>query len=76
MEVIGDLIDRAIKACLKIQEKSGKNLKDFEALIKGNEDVEQIKKEVRVYLSLNCRHLQHNFICPGSILVDSLKTNN
>eukprot|EP00933_Yihiella_yeosuensis_P016037 TRINITY_DN13846_c0_g1_i1.p1 TRINITY_DN13846_c0_g1~~TRINITY_DN13846_c0_g1_i1.p1 ORF type:complete len:818 (-),score=243.33 TRINITY_DN13846_c0_g1_i1:135-2588(-) len=45
-EIIGGFLDRACKLAIKIQEEKGKKLKDFEAAIPGNADVQALKKEV------------------------------
>lgn len=50
MEIIGDFIDRALKISVKIQEASGKNLKDFLAHLAKNEDIVVLGKEVEVIL--------------------------
>lgn len=48
MDVIADFLDRVIKICLKVQETTGKALKDFEEKIKDHEELVQIGKEVEV----------------------------
>eukprot|EP00933_Yihiella_yeosuensis_P025778 TRINITY_DN199_c0_g2_i1.p1 TRINITY_DN199_c0_g2~~TRINITY_DN199_c0_g2_i1.p1 ORF type:complete len:479 (-),score=123.20 TRINITY_DN199_c0_g2_i1:299-1657(-) len=50
-ETIGGFLDRACKLALKIQEVSGKKLKDFEAAIPGNADVKALKDEVEAWAS-------------------------
>jgi len=46
MEKIADFIDRVIKVCIRIQEKAGKNLKDFLPHLEKDNEILQIKKEV------------------------------
>ena len=43
---IGDFLDRCCRIALKIQEEKGKKLKDFEAAIPQNAEVQALKKEV------------------------------
>mmetsp|Transcript_42355 Transcript_42355/g.51591 ORF Transcript_42355/g.51591 Transcript_42355/m.51591 type:complete len:474 (+) Transcript_42355:87-1508(+) len=48
-EQIAALLDEALKIALKIQEKSGPKLKDFVALLDGNEDVKALRHKVHVF---------------------------
>lgn len=43
---VADFLDRAVKLALAIQEKSGKNIKDFNMALNGHEGVEKLRKEV------------------------------
>merc|ERR1712225_152755 len=43
---IADFLDRAVRICLAIQEKTGKKLKDFEAAIEGNADLAALRADV------------------------------
>merc|ERR1711959_448374 len=43
---IAEFLDRCCMIALKVQEEKGKKLKDFEEGLKGNKDVEELKKEV------------------------------
>jgi glycine hydroxymethyltransferase len=49
MEKIADFIDRAIKVCVRVQEKSGKNLKDFMPVLESDEEIIKIGKEVEEF---------------------------
>lgn len=53
MEVIADFIDRIIKLCIAVQQRAGKNLKEFEAAIKNEEEISKIQKEVMVIINYN-----------------------
>jgi glycine hydroxymethyltransferase len=46
MRIIGDFLDRVIKVCVKVQEKSGKLLKDFLVELEKNEELQNIKNDV------------------------------
>merc|ERR1711871_999325 len=46
---IGEFLDRACSISLKIQEKKGKKLADFEAGLKENEDIVALKKDVEAW---------------------------
>ncbi len=48
-EQIGVFLDAALKIALKLQEKSGPKLKDFVALLDGNEEIEALKAEVNKF---------------------------
>jgi len=48
---IADFLDRCCKIALKVQEEKGKKLKDFEAALPGNKDIEALKKEVEAWAS-------------------------
>jgi len=48
-EQIGVFLDAALKIALKLQEKSGPKLKDFVALLDGNEEIEALKVEVNKF---------------------------
>lgn len=48
---IGDFLDRCCQIALKIQAEKGKKLKDFEAAVPGNADVQELKKEVEAWAS-------------------------
>jgi len=48
-EQIAIFLDKSLKIALKIQEKSGPKLKDFVALLDGNEDIEALKAEVNKF---------------------------
>mmetsp|Transcript_13865 Transcript_13865/g.55902 ORF Transcript_13865/g.55902 Transcript_13865/m.55902 type:complete len:472 (-) Transcript_13865:1223-2638(-) len=56
-ERVAELLHKGIQVGLKIQEKSGKKLKDFEAMLAGNSDLVDLKKEVETFSS--------NFSMPG-----------
>lgn len=43
---VADFLDRAVKLALDIQQKSGKNIKDFSKALDGHQEVEKLKKEV------------------------------
>jgi glycine hydroxymethyltransferase len=49
MNKIADFIDRVIKLCITVQEKSGKAIKDFITAIELNEELKAIKKEVEEF---------------------------
>jgi len=46
MAKIADFLDRCCRIALKVQEKTGKKLKDFEAELPNNDDVKALKQEV------------------------------
>jgi len=48
-EKIAGFLDQVVKIALKIQEEKGKKLKDFEVGIKGNKDVDALKKDVEAF---------------------------
>ncbi|KAJ8902282.1 hypothetical protein NDN08_006689 [Rhodosorus marinus] len=50
-ERVAGLLHKGIQVGLKIQEKSGKKLKDFEAMLAGNSDLADLKKEVETFSS-------------------------
>merc|ERR1719498_1873038 len=45
-EQIAAFLDRAVQICVKIQEKTGKKLKDFEAEIEGHSDIAALRADV------------------------------
>ena len=48
-EQIAVFLDAALKIAIKIQEKSGPKLKDFVALLDGNEELSALKLEVNKF---------------------------
>jgi len=50
-EQIGVFMDRALKLALKLQERSGPKLKDFVALLEGNEEIAALRKDINVFAS-------------------------
>jgi glycine hydroxymethyltransferase len=48
---IAGFLDRCCQIALKVQAEKGKKLKDFEAGLKGNADIEAIKKDVQAFAS-------------------------
>merc|ERR1711934_417933 len=46
---IAEFLDRCCQIALKVQTEKGKKLKDFEDGLKGNKDVEQLKKDVEAW---------------------------
>jgi len=46
---IADILDRAVKLAVQIQNKTGKLIKDFQAEINKSPEVEQLKKEVEEF---------------------------
>jgi len=48
-EQIAVFLDECLKIALKIQEKSGPKLKDFVALLDGNDDIEALKADVNKF---------------------------
>merc|ERR1712232_589229 len=46
---IAEFLHRCCMIALKVQEEKGKKLKDFEDGLKGNKDVEQLKKDVEAW---------------------------
>merc|ERR1719502_2622211 len=48
---IAEFLDRCCSISLKVQEKVGKKLKDFDAELPNNEDVKNLKKEVEAWAS-------------------------
>merc|ERR1712125_41402 len=46
---IAEFLHRCCMIALKVQEQKGKKLKDFEAGLVGNKDVEQLKKDVEAW---------------------------
>merc|ERR1712050_631865 len=48
---IASFLDRCCQIALKIQQEKGKKLKDFEAGLQGNADIECLKKEVEAWAS-------------------------
>merc|ERR1711904_590606 len=46
---IAEFLHRCCMIALKVQEEKGKKLKDFEEGLKGNKDVEELKKEVEAW---------------------------
>merc|ERR1712178_249769 len=48
---IAGFLDRCCKIALKIQEEKGKKLKDFELGLRGNAELEALKKEVEAFAS-------------------------
>jgi glycine hydroxymethyltransferase len=57
MEKIADFIDRVIKICIRVQEKSGKNLKDFLPALEKDEELIEVRNEVEKFAT--------QFIVPG-----------
>ena len=57
---IAGFLDRAVKLALKIQEKSGKKLKDFTAAAEASEEVKQLRKDVIEY--------SQKFPMPGGVM--------
>merc|ERR1719436_4408 len=51
MAKIADFLDRTVKISLKVQEKVGKKLKDFEAELPTNAEVKALKQEVNAWAS-------------------------
>jgi hypothetical protein len=49
MDKIADFIDRVIKICIAVQEKSGKKIQDFITSIEQNDEIQSIKKEVEEF---------------------------
>ena len=49
MIIVGGFLDRLAKICIEVQNKGGKNLKQFEALIKENEDIKNLGTDVEVF---------------------------
>lgn len=50
VEVICDFLDRIVKICVRIQEKCGKNLKDFLKALESDEDLQTVRKDVEVFV--------------------------
>ena len=48
-EEIAVFMDRALKIALQLQAKSGPKLRDFVNLLEGNEDIQQLRKDVNVF---------------------------
>ena len=48
-EQIADFLDEVCKAALKMQEKSGPKLKDFVALLDGNDELKDIRSRVNAF---------------------------
>merc|ERR1712151_1114818 len=48
---IAGFLDRCCQIALKIQTEKGKKLKDFEAGLKGNLEIESLKKDVQAFAS-------------------------
>jgi len=51
VEKLADFLDRTIKIALKIQEKSGKLMKNFLPALDGDEDIKVLKSEVEAFVS-------------------------
>merc|ERR1712113_442789 len=51
MVKIAEFLDRTVQIALKVQEKVGKKLKDFEAELPGNAEVKTLKQEVNAWAS-------------------------
>jgi len=49
MEKIADFIHRVIQVCVTVQEKSGKNLKDFLPVLEKDEELKNIRREVEEF---------------------------
>jgi glycine hydroxymethyltransferase len=49
MEKIAEFIDRAIKVCIRVQEKSGKQIKDFLPALEKDDEITEMKKEVEAF---------------------------
>jgi glycine hydroxymethyltransferase len=48
---VGDFLHRAVQIGLKLQETSGKLLKDFDIAVKNSEDVKQLKADVQKFIT-------------------------
>merc|ERR1712084_2150 len=48
---VAGFLDRCCQIALKIQAEKGKKLKDFEAGLKGNLEIESLRKDVRAFAS-------------------------
>merc|ERR1712187_386413 len=46
---IAGFLDRTVQIALKVQQEKGKKLKDFEAGLKGNSDIVELKAEVNAF---------------------------
>merc|ERR1712093_546140 len=46
---VGKFLDRCVSIALQIQKEKGKKLKDFEEGLKGNKDLEDLRKEVEAW---------------------------
>lgn len=51
MDKIAEFIERVLKICVKIQETSGKMLKDFVAGVEKCEEIKELSKEVQEFSS-------------------------
>jgi len=51
MDRIADFMVRVMKICLRVQEKAGKNLKEFVKVLEGDEEIQAISKEVEEFAS-------------------------
>ena len=49
MEKIADFIDRIVKICVIAQDKSGKNINDFMAVLEKDEDIKTVASEVEQF---------------------------
>lgn len=64
MAFVGDYLDRLSRICVDVQNKGGKNLKDFVPLIQQNSDIKQLSQEVEVKKFPNFfRNSQASSIC-------------
>ncbi len=52
MATIVDFIDRVIKISIRVQEKTGKAIKDFNKAIEEDEEIKKIREEVIVSFKL------------------------
>jgi glycine hydroxymethyltransferase len=48
---VANFLHRAVQIALKLQETSGKLIKDFEIAVKNSEDVKQLKKDVQKFVT-------------------------
>jgi len=48
-EKVADILDKVVKICTAVQEKSGKKLVDFLAALESNEELKVVKKEVEEF---------------------------
>mmetsp|Transcript_6476 Transcript_6476/g.19651 ORF Transcript_6476/g.19651 Transcript_6476/m.19651 type:complete len:502 (+) Transcript_6476:65-1570(+) len=46
---VGDFLHRGVQIGLKVQEKTGKKLKDFEAALPGNKELEELRRDVEAF---------------------------
>jgi glycine hydroxymethyltransferase len=60
MDIIAGFIERVLKICVKVQETSGKLLKDFVSGIEKCQEIEELSKEVQEFST--------KFYIPGKYL--------